>query len=624
MAVRTPVYFNGADIQQMSTAQIDKIKRQAKYQYSLNPSVSLSYAASGGTLGSINDTRFQSSQTFTNPSSAPATTAVNDFNTNNPVTVANAHINENKDTGAITITADGGHFANIKAQSTEAGASGHSYVQHTVGNNGTRLYSFDYTGERIFQFDLGTAYSILDSAQVTPSGFFNHSFLTTVAGTAGSVSYIPRGWDMHPKGERLYLCHMETGTDNTRTSIDQFNLGTAWDLSTVDSASRVTFVPTNAEVPYLDAQSLRNIKFSVDGTKLLTVSGNNSANDRVRKYTLSTPWDISTASYDSDILPRAGEILGLWGVEWGNDEGTTVITASTYPQGGTPDHDGAVRIYNLSTPFTLSTGTLVDSINMAGILSAPTAASGTGIYNLKAPLDSGDYSYLYASFTTDFVYRNNYSDSSANPVEDTNNIKFPCYLDGSNDVQPMTDSDFIDTFIKPALQSYNTTDTTADSFSGIYHIQTATTYSGSTLVNANPIFTDTRNVGTVTGVNQTQDQPTNVTSYYLYLKDGDSTEHYDIPLHVYNTNGDVYTPDSAAFGEVLQNMMRYCSVYVDSCRIDYAYTSGTQRGVSMTDTRLNAYGTYQSIVGVDDYRAQTHPTGTATTISTYYLGITIT
>lgn len=214
--------------------------------------------------------------------------------------------------------------------------------------------------------------------------------------------------------------------------------------------------------------------------------------------------------------------------------------------------------------------------------------------------------------------------TSSYSVVDSNNIKFPCYLDGSNDVQPMTDSDFIDTFIKPALQSLDTTDTTTDSFSGIYHIQTTSTYSGSTLVNASPIFIDTRNDGLTSGVNQTADQPTNVTSYYLYLKDGDSTEHYDIPLHVYDSTGDVYTPDSAAFGEVLQNMMRYCSVFVDSCRIDYAYTSGTQRGVSITNTELNSRVTSTLFVNADDYRSQAHPAGTAVTINTYYLGLTIT
>jgi len=217
--------------------------------------------------------------------------------------------------------------------------------------------------------------------------------------------------------------------------------------------------------------------------------------------------------------------------------------------------------------------------------------------------------------------------TSSYSVVDSNNIKFPCYLDGSNDVQPMTDSDFIDTFIKPALQSYITTDTTADSFGGIYHIQTATTYSGSTLVNANAVFLDTRidraTVVATGTTNQTQDQPTNFASYYLFSKDG-ATNDYTIPLHVYDTSGDVYTPDSAAFGEVLQNMMRYCSVHVDSCRIDYAYGSGTQRGTSITDTKLTGQDLISQFINNDDYRSQAYPSSASTTVNTYYLGITIT
>ena len=60
MAVRTPLYWNGSDIQEMSSAQIDQIVDQTIYQYSLNPSVSLSVVASGGSLGTMTDTRYKS------------------------------------------------------------------------------------------------------------------------------------------------------------------------------------------------------------------------------------------------------------------------------------------------------------------------------------------------------------------------------------------------------------------------------------------------------------------------------------------------------------------------------------------------------------------------------------
>ena len=97
MAVRTPVFFNGADIQEMSTAQIDAIKRQAKFKYSESPSVTLTYASGSGSLGTINDTRQQSGSTLTNAS------AFQDASLGSQITVANAHIDENKDTNMYSV-----------------------------------------------------------------------------------------------------------------------------------------------------------------------------------------------------------------------------------------------------------------------------------------------------------------------------------------------------------------------------------------------------------------------------------------------------------------------------------------------------------------------------------------
>ena len=72
-------------------------------------------------------------------------------------------------------------------------------------------------------------------------------------------------------------------------------------------------------------------------------------------------------------------------------------------------------------------------------------------------------------------------------------------------------------------------------------------------------------------------------------------------------------------------MVRWTASHGVGGRITYQYTSGdAQRGVSITDTRLNSSTTSTVFGGSDSYRAQTHPAGTATTISTYYLGITVT
>ena len=58
MAVRQPLYLDsGNNLREMTTAMVTEIVNQVVYQYSINPSVSLSVVNSGGTLGTITDTR---------------------------------------------------------------------------------------------------------------------------------------------------------------------------------------------------------------------------------------------------------------------------------------------------------------------------------------------------------------------------------------------------------------------------------------------------------------------------------------------------------------------------------------------------------------------------------------
>ena len=53
------LYNDNGNLKEMSTGMVDEIVQQVVYQYSLNPSVSLSVVSSGGNLGTITDTRLQ-------------------------------------------------------------------------------------------------------------------------------------------------------------------------------------------------------------------------------------------------------------------------------------------------------------------------------------------------------------------------------------------------------------------------------------------------------------------------------------------------------------------------------------------------------------------------------------
>jgi hypothetical protein len=72
MAVRTPLYFNDdQNLQELTSAEISQIKLRMYNLYINNPSVSLSYVSSGGTVGTISDTRLIAGNAATSISAFP-------------------------------------------------------------------------------------------------------------------------------------------------------------------------------------------------------------------------------------------------------------------------------------------------------------------------------------------------------------------------------------------------------------------------------------------------------------------------------------------------------------------------------------------------------------------------
>jgi hypothetical protein len=103
MAVRTPLYYNGTHLQEMSSGMIDELKSLAIYQYSLNPSVALSVAGSGGNLTSINDTRLQAGASSTSVTAFP-----NEATTAEPSTVTVTYQRITKTNASVSVTSDTG------------------------------------------------------------------------------------------------------------------------------------------------------------------------------------------------------------------------------------------------------------------------------------------------------------------------------------------------------------------------------------------------------------------------------------------------------------------------------------------------------------------------------------
>jgi hypothetical protein len=212
------------------------------------------------------------------------------------------------------------------------------------------------------------------------------------------------------------------------------------------------------------------------------------------------------------------------------------------------------------------------------------------------------------------------SAASVTPTADTGKT-FPIYWDGSA-IKHMSQADFLDTFIYPAVNLIASGSTTS-SQAGTYYISTSSSVAGSTLVSSTPIFTDTRadttaySAGTIG--DHALDNPTTVTNYYLQRIDGVLTTPTFFPMYADASNNlRAYT--TAEIGTLLQEYVRH---QVVSSSTGYTLTynidgSGTARGSSIVNTILTGTGDYQTrFVSGDDYRAQEFPNGSPATADTY-------
>ena len=205
---------------------------------------------------------------------------------------------------------------------------------------------------------------------------------------------------------------------------------------------------------------------------------------------------------------------------------------------------------------------------------------------------------------------------------DTNNIRFPVYLDGSNNIKAMSYQDTVDTWINAA--------TTSIIAAQPYKIHTSTTPpSGYTIVSSTPVFVDTRantSLYTAGGIGETLDQPQDITSYYLHKANGTNTalsiandDSGDVPVYI-DSNQNIKQYTLAEFDAILLNVIKYSTASLTNEKLRYYIGgSGTTLGTGMANTKLNGSGNYQTLQVGDDYRAQEFPNGSVVTEATYYL-----
>ena len=203
----------------------------------------------------------------------------------------------------------------------------------------------------------------------------------------------------------------------------------------------------------------------------------------------------------------------------------------------------------------------------------------------------------------------------------------PLFRRSDGNIQSMTSTDFLDTFIRPAITLLVSTDNTT-SQGGTYRIHTATSLSGHTRVGSQVVFTDTRadvseydaaNIGTAGTV---QDISETINNYYLMEIDANAPSSTIKCPAFKRVDDDIQAYTLTNFNAMLTRYAKYTTTQSNGDRLKYQFATsapsgGVQKGSSIVDTRLDGSGDRQTLnVGANDYRAQEFPDGTAQTITT--------
>lgn len=206
-------------------------------------------------------------------------------------------------------------------------------------------------------------------------------------------------------------------------------------------------------------------------------------------------------------------------------------------------------------------------------------------------------------------------------------VGYPLYYTSGGDLQAMSETDFYDTFIYPAIDTL----TSGTGQPGMYAVFNTTSKTGYTRQSASVVYYDEvsqLNLFDSTGIGDSgtvQDPATSISNqYWLYRYNNIAEPVIEIPVKA-TADGDIQLYVASTFDDILENAVRHAASEVTGSKITYTYASGggaVNLGNGMIDTRRQGDGRYvQQFVGADDYRSQEFPSGAPTAVTTHYLRV---
>ena len=204
-------------------------------------------------------------------------------------------------------------------------------------NDGTKMFIVGWAGDDVNEYTLSTAWDVSTPTFVDSTTVMK----TSVDNDARDVEFNSDGTKMFVLGrqhEKVYAFSLSTGFDvSTASSVNNFYIGSE------ETASN-------------------GLAFNLDGTKMFVLGSNTP---HIHEYTLSTGFDLSTASYagDGERFSVSQDSVPI-DLDF-NSDGTKMYVV------GWTDND--IHEYTLTTAFDVSTASFVGSFSVSDQDSSPAA-----------------------------------------------------------------------------------------------------------------------------------------------------------------------------------------------------------------------------------------------------------
>ena len=227
--------------------------------------------------------------------------------------------------------------------------------------DGTKMFVIGFTGDDVNEYNLSTAFDVSTAS-------YSQVFSVSAQATE------PTGIAFNANGTKMFVLDI-SGVD-----VNEYNLSTGFDVSTASYSQ-------NFSVSAQEANP-QGIAFNTDGTKMFIVG---ITGDDVNEYTLSTGFDVSTASYSQNFSVAAQEINPTE-VTF-NSDGTKMYIIGLTGQD--------VNEYTLSTGFDVSTASYSQNFSVASQETSPNglafSADGSKMYVVG---QASDTVYQYTTGTS--------------------------------------------------------------------------------------------------------------------------------------------------------------------------------------------------------------------------------